>query len=118
MHTVLEAYCTGCELCLPVCPVDCIKIEVASGHATGWAAWPQDQAELARKRYAAKTLRMERTEREHAQKQQAQVQAKLADLAAHSRITDHGVLDHKRAIIEAAMARARAKRAPDEPVKG
>ena len=118
MHTVLEAYCTGCELCLPVCPVDCIKIEVASGHATGWAAWPQDQAELARKRYAAKTLRTERTEREHAQKQQAQVQAKLADLAAHSRITDHGVLDHKRAIIEAAMARARAKRAPDEPVKG
>ena len=118
MHTVLEAYCTGCELCLPVCPVDCIKIEVASGHATGWAAWPQDQAELARKRYAAKTLRTERTEREHAQKQQAQVQAKLADLAAHSRITDPGVLDHKRAIIEAAMARARAKRAADDPAKG
>ena len=111
MHTVIEAYCTGCELCLPVCPVDCMKLETASGDATGWAAWPQAQADLARSRYAAKTLRSERTTREHDQKQQAQVQAKLADLAAHSRITDPAVLDHKRAIIEAAMARARAKRA-------
>jgi electron transport complex protein RnfB len=24
MHTVVEAQCTGCELCLPPCPVDCI----------------------------------------------------------------------------------------------
>lgn len=110
MHTVLEAYCTGCELCLPVCPVDCIKIEVNSDTATGWAAWPQDQANLARTRYAAKTLRLERTRLEHAQKQQAQVQAKLADLTAHSRISDPAILDQKRAIIEAAMARARAKR--------
>jgi len=26
MHTVLEARCTGCELCLPPCPVDCIDL--------------------------------------------------------------------------------------------
>lgn len=110
MHTVIEAYCTGCELCLPVCPVDCIKLENTSGDATGWAAWSQPQANLARGRYAAKTERVARTKVEHAHKQQAQVQAKLADLAAHSRITDATVLDQKRAIIEAAMARARAKR--------
>jgi electron transport complex protein RnfB len=24
-HTVYEADCTGCRLCLPVCPVDCIE---------------------------------------------------------------------------------------------
>jgi electron transport complex protein RnfB len=24
MHTVLAPLCTGCELCLPACPVDCI----------------------------------------------------------------------------------------------
>ncbi|MEO7107522.1 MAG: electron transport complex subunit RsxB [Rhodoferax sp.] len=113
MHTVLEAYCTGCELCLPVCPVDCIKLEVASGDATGWAAWSQPQAELARTRYAAKMQRSERAKAEHIEKKQAQAQAKLADLAAHSRIADPAVLDHKRAIIEAAMARARSKRAAD-----
>ena len=116
MHTVIEAYCTGCELCLPVCPVDCIKLENAGGDATGWAAWSQPQADLARTRYAAKTERSTRAKIEHGQKQQAQVQAKLADLAAHSRITDPAVLDHKRAIIEAAIARARSKRA-GEPDK-
>ncbi len=110
MHTVIEAYCTGCELCLPVCPVDCIKLETVSGNATGWAAWSQPQADMARNRYAAKTERVARTKVEHNQKQQAQVQTKLADLAAHSRITDPDVLDQKRAIIEAAMARARSKR--------
>ena len=35
---------------------------------------------------------------------------KLADLAAHSKITDEAVLDKKRAVIEAALERARAKR--------
>ena len=110
MHTVIEAYCTGCELCLPVCPVDCILLENASGEATGWAAWPQPQADMARSRYAAKTERSARAKLEHSQKQQVQVQAKLADLATHSRITDPEVLDRKRAIIEAAMALARSKR--------
>ena len=61
MHTVLEAYCTGCELCLPVCPVDCIQLENATGSRTGWAAWSAEQADEARQRYAARTLRLERT---------------------------------------------------------
>ncbi len=111
MHTVLEQYCTGCELCLPVCPVDCIHLEPASGESTGWAAWSPAQADLARTRYAAKTERVQREALEHNQRKQAEAQMKLADLAAHSRIEDPVVLDHKRAIIEAAMARARAKRA-------
>jgi len=110
MHTVLEQYCTGCELCLPVCPVDCIQLEVVSGEATGWAAWSPNQADLARTRYAARTQRIQRQAQEHSKKQEAQVQMKLADMAAHSRITAPAVLDQKRAIIEAAMARARAKR--------
>ena len=110
MHTVIERYCTGCELCLPVCPVDCIHLEAASGEATGWAAWTAAQANLARARYADRTGRRQRHQVEHAQKLEAEAQMKLANLAAHSRIEDPKVLDHKRAIIEAAMARARAKR--------
>ena len=51
MHTVIEPYCTGCELCIPVCPVDCISLENLSGSRTGWAAWSEAEAGLARRRY-------------------------------------------------------------------
>jgi electron transport complex protein RnfB len=117
MHTVIEAYCTGCELCLPVCPVDCIKLENASGTATGWDAWQPAQADLARERYARNQTRRERDKQENDAKLAGLAQMKLADLTAHSRITDPKMLDHKRAIIEAAMARARAKRAGTDPTK-
>ena len=30
MHTVIASECTGCELCVPRCPVDCIRMESAA----------------------------------------------------------------------------------------
>ena len=110
MHTVLERYCTGCELCLPVCPVDCIVVENATGTATGWSAWTPAQAQLSRERYAFRAARRNRTQVEHAQNMEALAEIKLENLAAHSRITDPEVLARKKAVIDAAMARARAKR--------
>lgn len=112
MHTVLEPHCTGCELCLPVCPVDCILLENVSGTQTGWNAWPQAQADAARTRYSARQSRRAREEAEHAQALQAKAEMKLADLPAHSQHTDPAVLDQKRAVIEAALARARARAKP------
>jgi electron transport complex protein RnfB len=109
MHTVQEAHCTGCELCLPVCPVDCIVVENASGTATGWSAWSNSQAENALNRYEFRSNRLKRGERERHLKHQKTAQTKLADLAAHSHIADPIALERKRAIIEAAMARAREK---------
>jgi electron transport complex protein RnfB len=109
MHTVIEPYCTGCDLCLPVCPVDCIVSENASGSATGWAAWSQEQAELAQRRYAFSHYRRKRHAEENAKKLEEKALMKLADLAGHSQHTDAAVLDKKRAVIEAALARARAK---------
>ena len=110
MHTVMEAVCTGCELCLPVCPVDCILVEPASGTATGWNAWSQDQANQARSRYASGSARRTLVAGQQAQRLEEKAQTKLADLPAHSQHTDPQVLDQKRAVIEAALARARAKR--------
>ena len=110
MHTVIEAYCTGCELCLPVCPVDCIELENASADASGWAAWSLEQSELARSRYQASTLRRQRQQAENNERLEQKAQLKLADLAQHSLHTDHVILDQKRAVIEAALARARAQR--------
>ncbi|OYU43219.1 MAG: ferredoxin [Burkholderiales bacterium PBB4] len=111
MHTVVEAYCTGCELCLPACPVDCIVVENVSGTASGWKAWSQAQADLARKRYAQGVARRQVAVLTQADRLEAKAEAKLADLPAHSQHTDPAVLDQKRSIIEAALARARAKRA-------
>jgi electron transport complex protein RnfB len=110
MHTVIEAYCTGCELCLPVCPVDCIELENVTGNATGWEAWSAPQAQLARDRYQFHGLHTSRAliENDHRLAQKAEI--KLADLEAHSQHTDPVVLDKKRAVIEAALARSRAKR--------
>jgi electron transport complex protein RnfB len=110
MHTVIEPHCTGCELCIPVCPVDCIRMEAISGERTGWAAWSQEQADTARQRYDFHVLRLQRDQAENERRLEEKAQAKLADLPAHSQHTDPAVLDKKRAVIEAALARARARR--------
>ena len=114
MHTVIEPYCTGCELCIPVCPVDCIVLENASGSATGWDAWTPEQAQQARSRYEFSSWRRKRHKSEHAKRLEEKARIKLADLPAHSQHTDPAILDKKRAVIEAALARARAKRAAQD----
>lgn len=113
MHTVLEDVCTGCELCLPVCPVDCIHTDPVQGHGpqapTGWAAWSPTQALSARQRYEFRSTRLNLEERQRSKKLEEKALAKLSDLAAHSHHTAPEVLDKKRAIIEAALAKARTR---------
>lgn len=113
MHTVIEPYCTGCELCIPVCPVDCIDLEPVDASLTGWAAWPQDLADQARARYASRGLRLKREETEHQARLQAKALKKMADLNAHTHVPEgdstQSELDRKRAIIEAALAKAKAR---------
>lgn len=110
MHTVVEPHCTGCELCIPVCPVDCISLEPVSGERTGWAAWTPEQAQAAKDRYEARQARLAREQSAQEQRRTSQIEAKLADLPAHSAITDPDELERKRAVVEAALARARARR--------
>jgi len=111
MHTVVESQCTGCELCLPACPVDCIALVNASGERSGWDAWSVDQAQAARDRYAFHRVRVERDQRENEARLAAKAAAKLADLPNQTRLTDPEAIARKRAVIEAAIARARARRA-------
>lgn len=114
MHTVIESLCTGCELCIPVCPVDCISLVPAHADAdtmpTGWQAWSAEQAREARVRFHAHKARQARSQAENEARLQAKAEAKLANLAEASKLTDPAELDRKRAVIEAALARARARR--------
>ncbi|TNF55718.1 MAG: electron transport complex subunit RsxB [Burkholderiales bacterium] len=114
MHTVIEPYCTGCELCIPACPVDCISLAIVSEARTGWEAWSSGQAAMAKGRYEARKLRLEREQHEHEQRLEAKARMKLADLPSHSMHTDPATLDRKRAVIEAALARARSRRGAGE----
>ncbi|WP_367846641.1 RnfABCDGE type electron transport complex subunit B [Rhodoferax sp. WC2427] len=100
MHSVIPLHCTGCELCLPVCPVDCIQMVNASDSRTGWSAWSPPQAEHARQRYAQHRERLSLAAR---------------PLPAHppaSQLPATAPTDPKKATIAAALARARAQRAP------
>ena len=112
MHTIIERWCTGCELCLPVCPVDCIETDNASGVHTGWAAWSPEQAKAAQERYQFRSNRLILEERERQKKLEKKAVEKLSDLATHSHHTDPTVLDKKRKVIEAAIAKSRARQPP------
>ena len=122
MHTVIEAVCTGCDLCLPVCPVDCIEMVPVSNEHTGWSAWSPELAQQARQRYEARQLRLIEEDKQHANRQQTKAEMKLADLSTHTRIDSDPLkgqamssenadkeMARKRAIIEAALAKAKAR---------
>jgi electron transport complex protein RnfB len=121
MHTVLAERCTGCDLCVAPCPVDCIAMVPVTGNATGWDAWSQMQADAARERHDRRIARMTR-EREAAEARAATRRAAAAavavaatasapgDGAAGSSAEDEAAAK-KRAIIQAALERAREKKA-------
>ena len=101
MHTVIEADCTGCELCVPACPVDCIHMQAVTGARSGWDAWSSEQARSARARYAATQERRQRA---------PVVVPESIDDAADASTPPAAAPDRKRALIEAALARARQQR--------
>ena len=88
MHTVIADRCTGCELCLPPCPVDCIAMPLAA------RIWSTADARRARQHFLARNARLAIGSRKREQK--------LAPDAARQR---------RRAAVDAALARARSRRA-------
>jgi electron transport complex protein RnfB len=62
MHTVIASWCTGCELCLPPCPVDCIELAPVE-------ALPA--AGLSRERHEARGRRLARDGAERAARLEA-----------------------------------------------
>jgi electron transport complex protein RnfB len=122
MHRVIDEFCTGCALCLPACPVDCISMVPVTGERTGWQAWTPDQAATARERYAFHQLRQARDEPRtlrsapmataagaavsHGAAEEAKVS--LIDAITPDALSP----EQRRALIDAALLRARAARAP------
>lgn len=112
MHTVITDLCTGCDLCVAPCPVDCISmIEVTPGQ-TGWAAWSQEQADQARKHHDWHSLRLRREKQENEARLAAKAAAKLKEVEAASAASpeEKAEQERKKAIIQAAIERARLKK--------
>jgi electron transport complex protein RnfB len=112
MHTVIASLCTGCDLCVPPCPVDCIDMQAATPGRTGWAAWSQADADAARARHDARTLRLQREKQENDARLAAKALAKLAEVDASNAQTDaeRAEKERKRAIIQAAIERSRQQK--------
>jgi len=117
MHTVLLDACTGCELCVPPCPVDCIDIvALAEVVERGAKALRGDidvpvaaHAMRWRERFTTRGRRLERERQERDQRLASKAEEKLKLLDATA---DDPQRDRKRAAVQAAIERARARRAP------
>ncbi|ANN80592.1 electron transport complex subunit RsxB [Bordetella flabilis] len=119
MHTVVEALCTGCDLCVAPCPVDCI-VMVPSGRD-----WTTDDARRSRDRHERRARRLQEdggTTGRRADRREpagghpapaASVNAGPAPMPATLRPAEPAPEDaaaRRRAAIDDALARARARR--------
>jgi len=102
MHTVIAGLCTGCDLCVLPCPVDCIDMLPLP---EAQAPWTQEMADAARARFRFRRLRLEQDLAERAER--------LARKAQEKRLQP--TPEAKKAIILAALDRAKARKAGIAP---
>jgi len=110
MHTVIAEECTGCDLCLAPCPVDCIEMHPTSRDSEP-AAKQKIRRDTARTRFERRGRRLsERKAAAHARREQQRAQRRARDESAQANPPTLPDRASWRAIAEAAMARARARR--------
>ncbi len=119
MHTILPDLCTGCDLCVAPCPVDCIVMYPVTDDQTGWNAWTDEQAQAARARHDFRTMRLSRESVENDARLAAKAVLKMKALAEDVSNAPADIVEkeRKRAIIAAAMERARVKLEQAAPPK-
>jgi len=116
MHTVLIEHCTGCALCVAPCPVDCISIVPLKELALRGAAPARSLSDVPvareagrwRARQAWRAQRLEREREERDRRLARKAQEKLQALEAQPEDPE---VQRKRAVVRAAIERARARRA-------
>lgn len=112
MHTVVPGLCTGCDLCVAPCPVDCIAMVDVTRGRTGWEAWSQAEADAARARHQFRTFRLRREKEENDARLAAKAAAKLKAVESEPTLSpeERAAQERKKAIIQAAMERARLQK--------
>jgi len=112
MHSVINDLCTGCDLCIPPCPVDCISMVNVSGDKTGWAAWSQQQADIARAQHDFRIIRLQREKQDNEARLLAKAKEKLRAIQDEIAASPEAYTEQarKKAIISAAITRAQANK--------
>lgn len=111
MHSVIEDACTGCELCIPVCPVDCIDLPSVTPGRVGWQAWDAALAAAARGRYERRLQRLACEAQAASTRPPAAAEPgpQGLDTGQDSEARTQDPEARKRAFVEAAIAKARAR---------
>jgi electron transport complex protein RnfB len=93
-------------------------IDVTSGK-TGWEAWSQQQANQARNQFHSRQQRLEREKSENDERLLAKAAEKLRAVSAEIALTEDEIQEkqRKKAIISAAIERARLKKLESENTK-
>jgi len=104
MHTVLIDACTGCELCLPPCPVDCIDL-VPDGRP-----WDDTRGATARRHFEARNARLADTGTGRIPSI-ASAPEMAGPIEEPATPVTSDTVEAKRAVLQAALERARAQRA-------
>jgi electron transport complex protein RnfB len=105
MHTVIAAQCSGCELCLPPCPVDCIALvpmDAPAGTPDPWPDYTRAETRDWRARTQARLARLRPKHRRPLRRHTAGGDARLRDAPSPQEM---------RREIDAAVERVKRRRA-------
>jgi len=105
MHSILPMHCTGCALCVAPCPMDCIRMEPLDPPRP----WLRADADRARARMHARKARLQAQANEDNARLEAKALAKLDEIDERTDLSAPE-LAKKKAVVQAAIARARARR--------
>lgn len=119
MHTIVPDLCSGCDLCVAPCPVDCISMQPVTAEELAL-----DRSEQWRSQHEFLLFREQRNKEEKSKPVGAKAPTSPADAgiaepsapsSAVAAAADLMPLDAKRALIAAAMERARQQREAAAP---
>lgn len=106
MHTVIAQDCTGCDLCVAPCPVDCIEMVNVEPERT----WTRNDADKARVRYERRQSRIKRTPLSLRHDEASPAPEKATSTSPVPLRAEPNTLLDKQTAVQAALARARARR--------
>lgn len=88
MHSIIASECTGCDLCVPPCPMDCILSKTYDAPQDAGDRWQEYSANETEKFRARTNQRLVRLAKNTSQEENKQTQLNLDSAQIKSEIKD------------------------------